>query len=209
MADLVTINEYKMYTGISSTNQDVAITLLISTISKLVRTYCNRSFTEYYATNKVEVCDGGDYYIYLEEVPIVSIVSVERSFDNGQTYSLLNNYSDYVVKQNHGAIQAAGSGVHLVDMGLATDTYAYNTRLPEFPYIMNGYRITYKGGYLTCPEDLKLAVFDLITYYARSDMAVKSTRLAGSVGSATLEYITTSNFPAHIRRVLDMYRLSM
>lgn len=208
MADLVTLADYKAYAGITSTTQDTMHSILIASVSKMIRTYCNRSFTEYYANNKIEVRDGGDYYIYLDELPIVSVVSVEQSFDNGQTYSALTNYVGYIVKQDQGCIQAAGVGLHLVDMGLAVEAYASSSRLPEFPYLMNGYKITYKGGYSACPEDLKLAVFDLVTYYSRSDMAVKSTRLAGAVGSATLEYITTTNFPAHIRRVLDMYRLA-
>ncbi|MEK7766764.1 MAG: phage head-tail connector protein [bacterium] len=187
MADLATLSEYKAYMGINSTNNDTIVTILLASVSKLVRTYCSRSFTEFYATNKVELHDGGGIGLNLVELPIISVASFEYSTDGGSTYTPLTLYTDYVISAEHGVIrQAKGK---------------------PFAKSYNGYKVTYMAGYAICPEDLKLAVFDLVTYYSRSDMAVKSTRLAGSVGSGTVEYVTTANFPSHIRRVLDMYRV--
>jgi hypothetical protein len=73
---------------------------------------------------------------------------------------------------------------------------------------MNGYKITYTGGYETTPEEIKLAALDLVGYYMKSDMSIKSTRNAGA-NNTSIEYVTTANLPAHIRRVLDLYRLEL
>jgi len=55
MAELVTLNEYKSYRGITGVTDDPKLNVIIPSISKLIRNYCGRSFTEYFATDKVEV----------------------------------------------------------------------------------------------------------------------------------------------------------
>ena len=74
--------------------------------------------------------------------------------------------------------------------------------------MLNGYRITYTGGYETVPNDIKLAALDLIIYYITSDMSIKSTRNVGA-NNTSIEYVTTASLPSHIRRVLDLYRLDL
>jgi hypothetical protein len=54
------------------------------------------------------------------------------------------------------------------------------------------------------PEDLKLAVLDLVTYYVKNDMAVHSPKSPGT-NTVQIEYITKNTLPAHIARVLDQY----
>jgi hypothetical protein len=45
---------------------------------------------------------------------------------------------------------------------------------------------------------------DLLTYYKDNDAAIKSTKAAGT-NNTQIEYVQTSNLPAHIRRVFDLY----
>ena len=45
--------------GISSTNSDAEIDFLIPKVSDLVKTYCRRTFIDYYDESKTEVFDGG------------------------------------------------------------------------------------------------------------------------------------------------------
>ena len=209
MANLVTLNDYKAYAGINSNTQDTQITSLLGPISQMVKTYCNRTFIDFYGVNKIEYFDGDVSCFYLNEAPIVSIVSVERSYDYGQTYTTLTNYVDYIVKIEEGCIKAVYNTNHYAADSMYTvdsPSPISSPKNPIFSYASNGYKITYKGGYVSCPEDLKVAVLDLIGYYLRADMSIKSTRLPGSNNSATVEYVTSTNFPAHIRRVIDMYR---
>lgn len=64
--------------------------------------------------------------------------------------------------------------------------------------------MSYTCGYETLPEDLKLAAFDLVTYYRKNDGAIHSPKAPGS-NSVQIEYISTASLPAHIRRILDLY----
>ena len=69
-------------------------------------------------------------------------------------------------------------------------------------------KITYNAGYSECPKDLKLAIFDLITYYIKDEHKQRQT-----LGGATLQnqgtsgMRTSTDFPDHIKRVLDLYRV--
>ena len=68
-------------------------------------------------------------------------------------------------------------------------------------------RISYTAGYEILPEDLRLAVLDLISYYMKNDSAVHAQRLA-MPNTMQVEYLTSTNLPAHIKRILDLYTLS-
>lgn len=183
-ANLVTLAEYKAYAGITSTNSDAIINSIIPKVSQMVKTICRRTFVDYVNDNKEEVFSGGWSKLFLKEYPILSIGSVEASVDYGQTYTELVEFTDYVLDLEDGAIAC-----------INTD---------EFPKYINGYKVTYTGGYETLPEDLKVAVLDLVTYYLKNDMSVHSPKAPGT-NSVQIEYITTANLPAHIRRVLYLY----
>lgn len=192
--DLVTSAEYKAYAGISSTNQDAVIEAIIPIASQLVKNYCRRTFVDYIDDAKTEVFSGGSTIskFYLTESPILSISSVEYSSDYGQTYTSLEEYVDYAVDQEDGAIVA---------LPYSEDNSTV------FAKAINGYKITYTAGYEELPADLKVAVLDLITYYMKNDGSVHSPKAPGT-NSVQIEYITTTALPAHIARVLNLYKAS-
>lgn len=185
-SNLVTLAEYKAYAGITSTNQDAEINSIIPKASQLVKTICRRSFVDYVNDSKEEIYSGGWDKLYLKEYPILNILSVEYSTDYGKTYNELVEFEDYVLDYEDGTIAAI---------------------YPPFPKYINGYKVTYTAGYETLPEDLKIAVMDLVTYYIKNDMSVHSPKAPGT-NSVQIEYITTANLPAHIRRVLYLYTAS-
>lgn len=186
--NLVTLAEVKAYQGITNTNMDAEISNLIPKVSALVKTYLGRSIVDYFSTEKVETFSYTADNLYLKEAPINEITSVEYSIDYGKTYSLLEEYVNYVKEDELSAVALIG-----------VDRYSKS---------IGAIRVTYTGGYATTPEDLKLAVLDLITYYQKAEMAVKSSRAAGA-NNAQIEYITDNTLPSHIRRVLDLYRLDL
>lgn len=181
-ANLVTLNEYKIHAGITSTNQDAELNAIIPQISALVKTYCRRSFVDYYDETKTEVFDGGFKKLLLKETPVVQIISVSASEDYGQTYQKLTKFTDWVQKDDE-IISLSPQG---------------------FLEKVNGYKVEYFAGFETVPQDLKIAVLDLIYYYMRSDSAVHSTKSI-SPNTMQVEYITNTNLPAHIKRILDLY----
>lgn len=181
---LVTLQQYKDYEGISSPNNDTEISSIIPRVSQLVKNYCRRTFIDYYDEATTEMFAGGDDILYLSEAPLVSIQSFEYSSDFGKTYTSLVEYTDWVYDS--------------VRQGIVPITVA------EFPSYVNGYKVTYTGGYEFVPEDLQIAVLDLVTYYRQNDAAVHSPKAPGT-NSVQIEYISTTNLPAHIKRILDLY----
>jgi hypothetical protein len=182
--NLVTRAEYKTYAGITSPNQDAEIDTLIPKVSELVKTYCRRTFIDFYDEAAVDRSSGGFEKIILKETPIVQILSVEKSTNYGQTYSSLVEFQDWVLDAEENTVVALSTA--------------------GFEKAINGYQVSYYGGYEYVPEDLKLAVFDLITYYRKNDGAIHSTKAPGT-NAVQIEYISTTNLPAHIKRVLDFY----
>lgn len=182
--NLVTRAEYKAYAGITSPNQDAEIDLLIPKVSQLVKSYCRTSFVDNVDDPKVEQFSGNNYNrYYLKEYPVLQVLDVEVSADYGQTWTSLAEFSDWTYAPDLQAVIRLGG------------TWAEKT---------NGYKITYTCGYEQVPEDLKLAVMDLVTYYRRNDSSVHNSASSGT-GNVQIEYLKASSLPAHIRRVLDLY----
>jgi hypothetical protein len=181
-ANLITKAQYKTYAGITSVNQDAEIDLLIPRVSELVKTYCRRTFIDFYDEAKTETFEGGYGSLILKESPVTQVISVQRSTDYGKTYTKLTKFDDWVQ-----------SGDFVVSV---------NPR--GFEPLINGYKVSYFAGYETVPEDLQLAVLDLVTYYRRNDGAIHSTKSPGT-NAVQIEYISTTSLPAHIKRVLDQY----
>ena len=73
---------------------------------------------------------------------------------------------------------------------------------------MGAVRITYKAGFASTPRDLQLALFDLVNYYIKDEH--KERRVLGGAtvqNQGTSGIRTSSDFPDHIKRVLDLYRV--
>lgn len=191
--DLVTLEEYKSYMGINSDGQDTEIESIIPKVSDLVKNICRRTFVDYVDETKIEVFSGGYNKFLLKETPVLSIIDVEYSTDYGKTYTSLTEFTDYVLDEEDGTI-----------VSTSIDSQGNPVVFPKY---INGYRVYYRAGYETLPEDLKLAIFDLVTYYLKHDTAVHSTKAPGT-NSVQVEYITNTKLPAHISRVLDLYMAS-
>jgi hypothetical protein len=183
--NLFTLAEYKVYAGIVSTTQDVQINTLIPKVSQLAKTICARAFNDYVDDAKVEVYAGGTTKLVMSEYPLIALSSVEYSDDYGATYTPLIEFIDFVVDSEDGHITSVAP--------------------TGFPKKINGYKVTYTAGFDPIPEDLKVAVMDLLSYYLKNDMAVKSQRNVGA-NTVQIEYITKNTLPSHISRVFDLYK---
>jgi hypothetical protein len=191
--NLITLVEYKAYAGIKSNNYDAEIIALIPRVSDLVKKYCSRSFVDYFDVDKVEYFNGGTSRLILAETPVVNITSVGYSQDFGQTYTNLVQYVDWVLDNDT---------ILSLNTSAVTSLISVNRGFRE---TIRGYKVSYTGGYEDVPSDVALAIMDLVTYYRKNDMSVHSTKAPGT-NSVQIEYISTTSLPAHIRRVLDMYK---
>lgn len=182
--NLITTAEYKAYIGINSTTQDGEINTTIPKVSQLIKSICRRTFVDHIDEAKVEMFTGGSALI-LAETPVVQIQGVEYSSTYGNTWVDLVEYTDWVLDiENQQILPLSTTG--------------------EFKRAINGYRVTYTAGFETIPEDLKLAALDLVTYYMKHEGAVQS-QVAVTGKNAQVQYISETNLPGHIKRVLDLY----
>lgn len=194
MANLVTLEEYKDAEGISNPKEDLRINALIPSVSQLVKTYCGNSIIDYYSTNKTETfnIDWNTHIIQLTESPVNTIVSVEERPSYQEDYVTLTtaNYDYYFDASTDSILRTNSSG-------------GYNSWRKG----VAAARVVYTAGYAATPDDLKLAVFDLITYYLKDEYKERRTLGAASIQNQTS---TTQRdnvaFPDHIKRVLDLYK---
>lgn len=192
MADLITLDEYKTFQGIASTKEDDKLEILVPSISQLVKTYCASSIIDFYTTPKVEyfTLDYRTHLLQLTEGPIVSVSSVEIR----ETFT--------------GSYTALSSSNYFVDDKTDSIVRVESTSYRDWPLGPNSVKITYTAGYENTPLDLKLAVVDLITYYAKDEYKVRQS-LAGATRETSESNMRNSPaFPDHIKRVLDLYKLN-
>lgn len=190
MADLITLAQYKTAKGLVSSNEDAKITPLLASVSQLVRTYCGREFTTYYSSDKTEYFSifWGENFVQLSEFPLVSITSVSERNSLTDSYVPITNY--YPEDSN---IYKIG------DDGITASSFSAGP---------GSVKVVYKGGYQNIPEDLKQACIDLVTYYLKEEYKINR-----SIGSTTMQNASqastphSAELPAHIKRVLDLYRV--
>ena len=191
MADLVTLAEYKEAEGISSPKEDLRLATLVPAVSQLVKTYCANSIIDFYSTNKVETfsIDWDTYLVQLTESPVNAIVSVQNRDSVTESYSTVPTTDYYLDTATDSVLYVTGS------------TYI------NWPRGAGAVKVTYTAGYASTPKDLKLAVFDLITYYLKDEHKERRTLGGASIqnqGSTSLR--DSVAFPDHIKRVLDLYK---
>lgn len=201
MADLITLDDYKLLEGVNSTQYDEKFETLITSVSKLVRTYCNNEFDAYATSPGVtDVFDiqWDSHVVQLRHSPVISITNVYERRAQSSDYEELfkdgtnNKYEWYLDSVSDSIFRTLDSG-----------------KYKNWPQGVGSVKVTYLAGYTSIPDDLKLSIADLITYYHKDEWKERQT-----IGSATREGAGSSairndpGFPDHIRRVLDMYRTS-
>ena len=201
MADLISTANYKIYKNITNTTDDSIIDILVTSVSSLVKAYCGISFIDYYATDKTEyfdILDPNINCVFLDENPIVSITSVKERESQSSSYVELftagtNDKYDYVIKTDIGVIQRTTS-----------------TSSKYFPIGFEAVEIVYKSGYFSTPEDLKLALYDMVTYYLKQEYKERKSIINSSIVSKSSTSISNDvGFPDHITRVLDLYKVNV
>lgn len=190
MADLITLAEYKVFEGITSTADNTRLTELIGSVSALIKAYCNNSFVDYVSTDKIQTFNippVGVLEVFLRESPVISFTSVQERQDFSSAYTTLttneyyyNEDTESLIRINAGAQVLWASGPGAV-------------------------KVTYKAGYAALPEELKLATASLVTYYFKEQYKQASKNI-GSTSLTQANPTVKDNLPGHIKRTLDLHR---
>ena len=201
MANLVTLREYKDFAGLTGVNEDAKLNVIIPSISQAVKTYCGTSIVDYYSTDKVEYFDITDdmtYQIMVDESPLVSVSQVqERDSQSGTYTTLISEDSD-----------GSGKYDYVIDTERDLITRTTSTGDKMFPKGRKAVKVTYRAGYASTPADLKLACFDLVKYYLKDErktsLTIQGAQVRNEVSTSLRDNI---DFPDHIKRILDFYKV--
>lgn len=201
MTELVRLDDYKVYKNIKSTDRNGKLQSIIIQASALVENYCARTFIDYASSPGItEWFDSHCEIVYLKQYPLIQVNSVNTSVDGGITQvALTENDSSgagYFVDLENGTVRTQRKGIRFLDKSY------YNTEYRSL-------EINYNAGYAdrdSLPEDLKLAVMDIVAYIEDNENKPTQNLLGATIDNPA-PYLANS-FPPHIRRVLDLYRYS-
>ena len=201
MANLVTLQQYKDFAGIKGVNEDAKINVILPAISQAVKTYCGTSFIDHFSSDKTEffdITDTSTTAVMVDESPLVSVSQVQERAGQADSYvTLITENSD-----------SSGKYEYIIDTEMDMVRRTTATGDKAFPKGRKAVKVVYKSGFASTPSDLKLACFDLVKYY------LKDERKAGMTiaGATVRNQISTSirdniDFPDHIKRILDTYKV--
>ena len=195
MPNLINLTDYKTAEGIQSTKDDTKLELLINSVSQLVKTYCGNSIVDFYAddSRKTETLsiNWASNIVQLTESPVTSVHSVQERENLSDSYTTLVVNEDYYVDNATDSIYRVNS----------------NGRAKNWPNGPGAVKVVYNAGYAFCPLDLRLAVFDLVTYYHKDEHKARQTIAGASIqNQGSTSQRNNVAFPDHIKRVLDLYK---
>lgn len=185
MAALITLDDYKLYKKLTKTDSDQELGFIIKSVSNLIKTYCGHSIIDYYTVAKEEYFNvsPGQHALLLNEWPVKEVGLVE-SFD-----STTNTFV------------TVDASAYYVDTSIDT----LFIRSGEWPSGFGSIKVTYTAGYSTTPDDIKIAALDLVAHYFKEEYKEKKTLGSASIDNSQTR-VGTSKWPAHVVRVLDMYK---
>lgn len=188
MADIITLEDFKTYKSIKSTDRDEGLRIIVGAVNQFVKTYCNRTFVDHYeSANSITSYQDGTASdtAYLDEFPVKEVLEVAVSSDGGVTYTTLTENEDYFVDKEEGLVLSYSGNPFIL------------TRIGH-----KSLKITYTGGYQKPPKDLVLACLDLVEYYKEEAYTPKK-----SLGGSMVTQFITEKLPPHVKRTLDLYRV--
>jgi len=203
MAILITVDEYKEFERINGTENDDKLLKIATSVSALVRSYCGSEITTYYSTVKTEHFDiqWDTYVVQLSDAPIIDNANLKVYERGAQNIAYTQLYRD-------GGGSPAGYDWYFDPITDSIMRTGESGSYCNFPKGVKSVKVEYNAGYASTPEDLKLALVDLITYYDKKEHKSRFTLGAAMVQnrSANAE-VAEKGFPDHIRRILDMYKV--
>lgn len=208
---LITLTQLKTFLVISSTEKDTELLSYIDYATAAIESYCGRIFA---SASVTEIHDGGTTSIFVDRLPINNVSSVAQY--DGTQYVLLtgsNLTNGELANTNVGAnanavasfVWNAATGEISRDVNIGSGFRSLDFRQPiTFANYANGVKITYNGGYDTVPSDITLATANYVKMLYKQDQATASFSLGGE---SKQQFALSGNFPPHIRRILDLYRI--
>lgn len=213
MTALVTVDDIRQYLTINSNvgeTTDANLSTLANMASSAVESYCGRKFTSAFV---IEIHDGGRTSIFINRPPVNNVNSIAQ-YNGNQYVPLIGTLDPTGERPNVSAnANAVIQYVLYPEIGQFSREVNFNSgsyKLGMFPLATfnnysRGVRVEYNGGYDIIPEDLKMVTLDFVKILHKDEQSSGSVSFQGE--SKSQFPITSSNFPPHIKRTLDFYRI--
>lgn len=201
---ITTLSEYKSFAGISGTGDDTALTTMVSVAQKLAEKYCNRLFD---SSARTQTYNGlGSRQLQVNAFPITAVSSIALTDAAGDTYWTLTT-DDYKIDADAGIITITPKNgpVECGEDGVWNGAGAFVDDVQNVS-------ITYTGGHSTAPDDLKWAVWMIVSWLFANRRADSS--VAGeSIGHYSVTFDTAmgkgGGALGPVAYVLSWYKLGM
>lgn len=191
MSDIITLEEYKNYQGLTKTDNDTKITFLIGAVSNLIKAYLGNMFAE--DDDPIEEYISVDYdtdRIYPKYYPIRNVISVSESdrYTTDSTVHVPLQVGTQYFVDGDSIVRIPGSG------------------FANWPISPSTVKIVYEGGWLgtDIPTDIKLAAIELVNYYMNKEFIPNRSLQGATIINAGS---TVADLPAHVRAILDYYKV--
>lgn len=179
----ISLEQYKNYAEITSTNSDRKLEGLITRVEEIIKSYCGLQFISATYTEELDL-DGS--FVFLSQIPAQSITSIQYYDINGVLQAI--DTSDYRLYKEESMLELTENAVTLVN------TSKYSSRQ---------IKVIYVAGYTSIPEDIKQATMDLVKYYDKSEYTPLTS---SNVRTIDYDVMQSVSLPPHIRRILSFYR---
>lgn len=212
MSALVTVQEIKDYLQITSdekSTSDANLSTIANYASKAIESFCGRIFA---SSNVVEIHNGGRSAVFVDRLPINNVSEVAE-YDGSQYVPLTASVLDTGELPNVAANASSTPGfVFDSETGKISRDIGFDSGFPDlgivkpfvFRNIMNGVKVSYNGGFDTIPDDLKLATLDYVKIIFKQEQGTSVFSLEGESKEVPR---LSANFPPHILRILNFYRI--
>ena len=177
MSTLATVNDVKVYLGISAATDDTLLQSLVVSESAFIESWLNRTFS---IASQIDIFSGsgGQEHVF-NFYPVISVSSLTIES------------------------QSIPSAATINDRGYML----YDNRLLLFGYTFGWGRRTcmveYVAGYATIPYDIRQACVELVSirYKEKDRVGLNSKALAGETTSFNVK-----DMPDHVKTILKQYR---
>jgi hypothetical protein len=179
----ITLEQYKNYAEIKSTEGDRKIEGLITRVEEIIKNYCGIKFV---SATYTEDLNADGYYVFLTQMPVTSVTSVQYYDIDGTLQTIAS--TEYRIYAEESVLELTDTAVALI----ATSKY-----------INKQVRVVYVAGYSTIPDDIKQVTMDLVKYYDKGEYTPLSSNNVRTIDYDVMESVS---LPPHIRRILAFYR---
>lgn len=179
---IITLNDLKTFLGITGSDKDSLLEMLINQATDYIETRADRRFADTVYTE--EKYDGtGQNEIVLKQFPVISFTKLEKNnaSDNSDSWEEVSG-SDYWVDDAEGVV----------------------TKTTNFSKGKQNYRATYTAGYESIPYDLQFLAMSLISdmYNRRKNMGV----LKETLGDHSIDFEKAMQENPALMRIISNYR---